>query len=110
MTVSVTLVSENDLVLRLVRDFAQGLGCPVDMGPMSSGIRIDVVDDHSLVELLTHVALSAAKAGVDVAEPLCHVTYRHPGVTSDVTLTLRIAEIRIDTAAAAPNVPGNTKP
>ena len=102
MTVSVTLVSENDLVLRLVRDFAHGLGCPVDMTPMSSGrsIRIEVDDDdHSLVELLTHVALSAAKAGVDVAEPLCHVTYRHRGVTSDVTLTLRIAEFRIDTAA-----------
>jgi hypothetical protein len=102
MTVSVTLVSENDLVLRLVGDFAHGLGCPVDMKPMSSGrsIRIEVDDDdHSLVELLTHVALSAAKAGVDVAEPLCHVTYRHRGVTSDVTLTLRIAEFRIDTAA-----------
>jgi hypothetical protein len=113
MTVSVTLVSENDLVLRLVHDFAQGLGCAVETGQMSSGrsIRIDVVDDdHSLVELLTHVALSAAKAGIDVAEPLCHVTYRHRGVTSDVTLTLRIAEIHIDTAAAAPNVPGNTKP
>ena len=45
------------------------------------------------------MALSAAKAGVDVAEPLCHLTYRHSGVTSNVTLTLRLAEIRIDTAA-----------
>jgi len=102
MTVSITLVSENNLVLRLVRDFAHGLGCPVDMGPMSSSrsIRIELDDDdHSLVELLTHLAMSAAKAGVDVGEPLCHVTYRHRGVTSDVTLTLRIAEFRIDTAA-----------
>jgi hypothetical protein len=102
MAVFVTLVSENDLILRLVRDFACGLGCPVDIGLMSSGhsIRIDVDDeDHSLVELLTQVALSAAKAGVDVAEPLCHVTYRHPGATSGVTLTLRIAEFRIDTTA-----------
>jgi hypothetical protein len=99
MTVSVTLVSESDLVLRLVHDFAHGLGCPVD-APTSSGrsIRIEVDDgDHGLVELLTHVALSAAKAGVDVSEPLCHVTYRHSGVTSDVILTLRIAEVRIDT-------------
>jgi hypothetical protein len=103
MTVSVTLVSNNDLVLRLVRDFAHGLGCPVDVPPSSSGqsIRIEVDDDdHSLVELLTHVALSAAKAGVDVAEPLCHVTYQHRSVTSEVTLTLRIAEFRIDTAKA----------
>jgi hypothetical protein len=102
MTVSVTLVSESDPVLRDVSDVARGLGCPVDTGPMTSSrsVRIEVDDDdHSLVELLTHVALCAAKAGVDVAEPLCHVTYRHRGVTSDVTLTLRIAEFRIDTAA-----------
>jgi hypothetical protein len=101
MTVFVTLISENDLVLRLVRDFARGLGCPVT-APTSPGqsIRIEVDDDdHSLVELLTHVALSAAKAGVDVAEPICHVTYRHRSVTSEVTLTLRIAEFRIDNAA-----------
>jgi hypothetical protein len=43
------------------------------------------------------VALSATKAGVDVTEPLCHVTYHHGGVTTDVTLTLRIADVRIDT-------------
>jgi hypothetical protein len=104
MTMSVTLVSANDLVLRLVRDFAHGLGCPVDVGPISSArsIRIEVHDDgDSLVELLTHVALSATKAGLDVAEPLCHVTYRHPGVTSDVTLSLRIADVRIDKVAQA---------
>jgi hypothetical protein len=73
------------------------------MAPVSSGgsIRIALADDddHSLVELLTHVALSAAKAGVDVAEPICHVTYQHRSVTSEVTLTLRIAEFRIDRAA-----------
>jgi hypothetical protein len=99
MAVFVTLVSENDPILRLVGEFAHGLGCPVDMGLISSGhsIRIEVDDDdRKLVELLTHVALSAAKAGVDVTEPLCHVTSR--GATSDVTLTLRIAEFRIDTA------------
>jgi hypothetical protein len=102
MTVTVTLVSRNDQVLRLVHDFAHGLGCPVEMGLVSSGrtVRIEVIDDdHSLVELLTHIALSAAKAGVDVAEPLCQVTHRHPGVASEVTLTLRIAEFHIDTAA-----------
>jgi hypothetical protein len=102
MTIAVTLVSGSDSLLRLVRDFAHGLGCRVETAPTSSGqsIRIAVDDDdHSLVELLTHVALSAAKAGVDVAEPLCHVTYRHRSVTSEVTLTLRIAEFRIDKAA-----------
>jgi hypothetical protein len=64
-----------------------------------TSIRIEIDDDHSLVELLTHVALSAAKAGVDVTEPVCHVTYQHEGVTSEVTLALRIAEFGIGTAA-----------
>lgn len=101
MTVSVTLVTEHDLVLRLVHDFAHGLGCAAELGSSSGrSVRIELDDtDHRLIELLTHVALSAAKAGVDVAEPLCHLTYRHSGVTSNVTLTLRIAELRIDTAA-----------
>src|SRR4030095_2630661 len=101
MTLSVTLVSENDQLLRLVRDFAHGLGCPVTVPKSPDGRgRIEVDDDdHSLVELLTHVALSAAKAGVNLAEPVCHVTYQHRSVTSEVTLTLRIAEFRIDTGA-----------
>jgi len=103
MTIAVTLVSESDSLLRLVRDFAHGLGCRVDTAPTSSGQSIRIAlnddDDHNLVELLTHVALCAAKAGVDVGEPLCHVTYQHRSVTSEVTLTLRIAEFRIDKAA-----------
>ena len=99
MTVSVTLVSDNPLVLRLVHDFAHGLGCPVDTSSARS-IRIQLDDaDHRLMDLLTHVALSATKAGVDVHEPICHVTYRREGVTSDVTLTLRISDVRIDNTA-----------
>jgi hypothetical protein len=58
MKVSVTLVSENDLIRALVRDFAHGLGCPVAAAALpATSIRIDINDDdHSLVELLTHVA------------------------------------------------------
>jgi hypothetical protein len=102
MTIAVTLVTNSQPLLDLVRDFAHGLGCRVDMATTAAGrsVRIAVNDDdYTLVELLTHVALSAAKAGVDVAEPLCHVTYQHPSVTSEVTLTLRIADFRIDKAA-----------
>lgn len=99
MTISVTLVSANDLVLRMVHDFARGLGCRVETESAPSGhVRIEVGDDQSLLELLTHVALSAAKAGVDVAEPLCQVTYQHTGVTSNTVLALRIADVRIGTA------------
>lgn len=101
MTLSVTLISKHEEVLELVRDFAHGLGCPVELGPVAvrRRLRIEVNDDdHSLVELLTHVALSATKAGAEVIEPVCEVTYRHAGVTSDVTLTLRIADFRIGKA------------
>ena len=102
MTVFVTLITESELLLHLVSDYARGLGCDVDgANPAGGSIRIEVDDDRSLVELLTHVALSAAKAGVDFAEPLCHVTYQHRGVTSEVTLTLRIEEFRIDKAAGS---------
>jgi len=103
MNLSVTLVTDNDVVRRLVSDFAHGLGRPVTAAiSPDRAIRIEVDDDvQSLVELLTHVALSAAKAGVDVAEPICHVRYQHQSVTSEVTLTLRIAEFRIDSAAGA---------
>jgi hypothetical protein len=102
MNITVTVVSKNDVLLRLVRDFAHGLGCRVEMVPTPSvgSIRIALnEDEQSLVELLTHVALSAAKAGIDVAEPLCHVTYQHRSVTSQVTLSLRLAEFHIDKVA-----------
>lgn len=103
MTVHLTLVSGNALVISLVRDFARGLGCAVDAVPVAEGrgIRINVSDGgHILIELLTHVALSATKAGVDVAEPLCRVTYQHSGVSSQVRLALRVAEFGIDNVAA----------
>jgi len=100
MTLFVTLVSESDLVISLVRDYARGLGCPVPAVSSDRSVRIEVQDDdHSLLELLTHVALSAAKAGINVAEPTVRVTYQHPSVTSEVALTLRIDEFRIDVAA-----------
>ena len=100
MTLFVTLVSESELVLSLVRDYARGLGCPVTAVASDRSVRIEVQDDDhsSLLELLTHVALSAAKAGVNVAEPTVRVTYQHPSVTTEVALTLRIDEFRIDVA------------
>jgi hypothetical protein len=71
-------------------------------GSAGWGTRIQVPDTgHTLVELLTHVGLSATKAGIDVAEPLCQVIYRHEGVSSQVKLALRVAEFNIDAAAVA---------
>ena len=62
---------------------------------------IEVPDTgHTLVELLTHVALSATKAGVDPGEPLCQLTQRHAGASAEVRLAIRIAEFSIDASAA----------
>jgi hypothetical protein len=64
-------------------------------------LRITMHEEYKgLVELLTHVALSATKAGVDVGEPICEVIYHHDGASSDVRLALRLTALRIDAAAA----------
>lgn len=104
MTAHLTLLSENEVLLRLVADFARGLGCPLHAVPASTGrgITAEVPDaGDTLLALLTHVALSATKAEVDVAEPLCRVTYRHGSAPSEVTLGLRIAEFSLGAAAKA---------
>ena len=100
MTAHVTLESNNEVALRLVADFARGLGCVVDAPPGSDGraIRIALSDASVLLELMTHVALSATKANIDVGEPVCRVTFQHANAPSVVTLGLRIAEFNIDAA------------
>jgi hypothetical protein len=67
------------------------------------GVRICVPDiENGLLELLTHVALSATKAGIDVTEPVCHVTYHHDKAPTQVRLALRMSEFAIDAVAAPP--------
>lgn len=105
MSVHLTLISGNDEVLRLVGDFARGLGCTLDAVPRQSarGIRIEVPDaGDSLVELLTHVALSATKAGIDITEPLCQVTRLRDGASAGVTFALRLADLQIDAPQRLP--------
>jgi hypothetical protein len=102
MTVHLTLTSGSHEVLRLVNDFAHGMGCAVEAlsAEGSRQIRIEVPDvGHALVELLTHVALSATKAGIEITEPLCQVTCRHTGAASEVNLAFRVTEFSIDTTA-----------
>lgn len=98
MIVYLTLLSGSTVILDLVSDFARGLGCSVDAvaEQQHRGIRIQVPDaGQTLVELLTHVALSATKAGVDPGEPLCQLTHRHAGASAEVRLSVRIAEFNI---------------
>ena len=95
MTVHFTLATKSDDLFRLVGDFAQGLGCTLQEEPIVDTLRAEVPDGaETLLNLITFVALSAMKCGVALDEPLCEVTYRQ-GAASEVTLALRIADIRL---------------
>jgi hypothetical protein len=105
MTGHLTLESKSEVVLRYVADFARGLGCAV-AAPADSGahaIRIALPESSdALLELISHVALSATRAGVDIGEPRCHITFQHDKAPSVVTLALRIDEFNIDAASNGP--------
>ena len=103
MTLHFMLASESDRLLRLVGEFAHGLGCTLEAAPaQGGGLRAEVPDGaDTLLNLLTFVALSATKLGVRLIEPLCEITYRQGTSASEVTLGLRIADIRLHAPAAA---------
>jgi hypothetical protein len=96
VNVTLTVLSRDATVMQYVRDFAKGLGCAVDGGGESGdgGIRIELADTAELVELLDYVALTAIRAGVDVQEPLCRLTYRRDG-SAQVTLGVRCVELTL---------------
>jgi hypothetical protein len=95
MNLNFTLLSDNESVVALVRDFAIGLGCQVDASAsVGHEISVELPDaDDALLELLDYVALTATKAGIDTSEPLCRLTYRRQGAPATVTLGLRIVEL-----------------
>jgi hypothetical protein len=89
-----TLTSQNGTLLQLVREFAEGLGWMADPAAPSAIIcrrPENTASPDDLLNLLTYVALSATKAGVDPSEPLCRIVYRQ-GEASQVTLGIRIAD------------------
>jgi len=103
MIVRLTLFSENHDLLRLVGDFAKGLGCHLrDVPPaLGRGLETELPDgDDALLELLSYVALSATKAGVAVEEPLCRINYWHEGASAEVTMDLHVADFTLDKAVS----------
>lgn len=104
MTGHLTLESRSEVVLRYVADFARGLGCAVDTPPDSHrAIRMALPESSdALLELMSHVALSATRASVDISEPLCRVTFQHDNAPSVVTLGVRLAAFNIDAASSGP--------
>jgi hypothetical protein len=76
----ITVDSQNERLLGLVRDFALGLGSPTNLGrPRKSRSACRRHRTRTLLHLLTHVALSATKSGVEPGEPLCCVTFQEDG-------------------------------
>ena len=107
MTGHLTLESKNEVVVRYVADFARGLGCAVATPHDSHGraIRMQLPESSdALLELISHVALSATRANVDIGEPVCHLTFQHENAPSVVTLGLRIAAFEIDSATGVTSV------
>jgi hypothetical protein len=105
------VLSQNDLLLRLVGDFARGLACTVHANETSAELRIESSGaDDELLELLGFVALSAMRTGVDLAEPLCRVTYRRGNASAQTTIDLRIADLRLTAARLANASDTNTTP
>jgi len=99
-----TVESRSEVVLATVADFARGLGCAVedDRRGRTPLVRItmpEATDDA--LELLSHVALSATRAMVDVDEPVCRVAFQHGSAASVVTLGLRLTEFTLAPAAGA---------
>jgi hypothetical protein len=101
----VTVVSQNQRLLGLVRDFAVGLGFTNEPGPPSQvAVSLPEVSDGTLLHLLTHVALSATKAGVEPGEPLCQVSFQEAGATSEVSLGLKIASFDLQSSRSPSSV------
>ena len=93
-----TVVSGSAALLRLVREFAEGLGWTLaSFAPSSITLREpDESPPERVLNLLTYVSLSATKVGIDTSEPLCRIRYRE-GPASEVTLGVRITEFDIKT-------------
>jgi hypothetical protein len=102
MTVHLILFTDSEDIRQQVADFAKGLGCGVSGAPGSAqqGLSAELPDEGgALLELLSHVALTATKFGVDLSEPLCRVTYKHQPTAPEVAIGFRLTEFNINTAA-----------
>jgi hypothetical protein len=101
VNVHLTILSQSDSLLHLVRDFAAGLGCETSLGP--ARLRVELPDaEDPLLELLDYIALGTTKAGIDVDEPLCRMTYRRGDAPAEVTLELRITGFSLARPGADP--------
>jgi hypothetical protein len=99
MRAELTVVSQNESLLRLVREFAEGLGWTLGSAAPSAISLLQPEPEETrgpdhLLNLLTYVALNAVKTGAGSSEPLCRIRYRE-GHAWEVTLGIRITEFNL---------------
>ena len=99
MTIQFTLASASPELKQLVHEFAAGLECELDVRPTpQTDVRARLPEEASaslLLHLLSYVALSAVKLGLDTSEAQCRVQFREPKAAATVTLGLRASAIEL---------------
>jgi hypothetical protein len=105
MIVQFTLASQSDALLQLVGDFAAGLECEVAArATPRADVHARLPQDapaELLLHLLSYVALSTVKLGLDVKEPRYQVRFREPKAKADVALTFGVSGIELTDAAGS---------
>ena len=111
MIIEFTLISPSDALLKLIHEFAEALECEVDVrATPHADVRARLPEEAGadlLLHLLSYVALSAVKLGLDVGEPQCRVRFREPQAAAAVTLAFSVSAIDLgdvaDTGAKTPH-------
>jgi hypothetical protein len=97
MIIQFTITSRSEALLKLVREFAEGLECEFDVrATPHAEVRARLPEDASadlLLHLLSYVGLSAVKLGLDVSEPQCQVRFHEPQAAAAVTLAFGISAV-----------------
>lgn len=99
MIIQFTLASQSDELLKLVADFAEGLECEVNArATPHADVRARLPEEASadlFLHLVSYVALSAVKLGLDANEPKYQVRFHEPKARAEVTMAFNVSEIRL---------------
>ena len=109
MTVEFTLITQNHALSKLVQEFAEALECEVDVRATAHvEVRARLPEEgaaDSLLHLVSYVALTAVKLGLDVGEPRYQVRFRERQAAAAVTLAFSVSAINL---GDAPDSQGQT--
>src|SRR5262245_10627618 len=99
MTVEFTLITQSHALSKLVHEFAEALECEVDVrSTPHAEVRARLPEEgsaDSLLHLLSYVALTAVRLGLDVGEPWYQVRFREPQAAAAVTLAFSVSAINL---------------